>query len=418
MKKIILSIPLIILLIFSGCNLGNLKSNTGKMYKVIGKPYISSVKRDSEAYNSGIGPGDYITSLNRQKIRRVADIFQIVDSLKGGKIDIVYRRKGMLLKITLNNGFSGIRFQERLYPSSLGFVIYDIANSINKKLPYDLCAAIAGDIFMFTASEEKNIDMWNNSVGEQNIQFAGEILGIDITPVYAIPPLGINGGIGNRKQEFDKNLEHIKRFLHHTVLIVHGGFSHPFENNWGIADSISNDTLFAYTIGCGGRMLPVVNAPGSIFSLELTGNAINRDVFIKDIIANIVSLYNTDSSVYGWKNGFKAYEVLMSMILDSDKSSYNIFDKVIFEKFWEIYRTNRKSENSFLYYSGILKRKHLRKQIENIITINNKIIRIMLPEIDSLKNTEYTSDYIKYLYKIIDLDNQRIKSYKYILKHY
>ncbi len=418
MKKIILSISLITTLIFSGCNSGNLKSNTGKMYKIIGKPYISSVEKNSEAYNSGIGPGDYITSLNKQKIRRVADIFQIVDSLRGGKIDIVYRKKGMPFRITLNSGFSGIRFQERLYPSSLGFVIYDIANSINKKLPYDLCAAIAGDIFMFTASKQKSIDMWNNSIGEQNISFAGEILGIEITPIYTIPPLSISGTSGNRKQAFDKNLESIKRFLYHNILIIHGGFSHPFENNWGIADSINNDTLFAYTIGCGGKMLPVINAPGSIFSLKLTGNAIHRDIFIKDIIANIVSLYNTDSSTYGWKNGFNAYRILMSMILDSDKASYNIFDKIIFEKFWEIYRTNRKSENSFLYYSGILKRKHLRKQIENIITINNKIIRIRLPEIDSLKNQEYIFDYEDYLYKIIVLDNQRIKSYKYILKNY
>ncbi len=413
-KKLLFA--LLLTLVVSGCT-GYFKANIGKMYIKIGTPYIAYVDKSSSAYINGLKPGDRIIEINGKKINRIADIYKIREVMYGGLVTIKCRRKLNVFTVTLRNGLSGIYFQNMKYPSTMGFVIYDIANALNRKIPYDYAAALAGDIFSPYVREDRCVREWNNAVGEQNIDFIGKAIGIRFTKLYSAVE---NNDIltDSIKKIYYNSIDLIRGYVASgEILVIHGGFAPPFHRNWGIADSIKGDTLFAYTVGCGGKRLPVKQPPLSVYLVRKEKNVMSLDSINYYLIKEIVNLYTNKRSVYGWKTGFEAYKALKR--INSYKKYKNCMVKECnYDRFWRNFKINRQSENAFIYFSGLTKRKKIKKYLQGIMGINNNIIYSRYPPFVDVHNNLHIDSYLKYVSEIEKLDSMRIKMYKEILLIY
>ncbi|RKX65375.1 hypothetical protein DRP44_06510 [candidate division TA06 bacterium] len=415
MKKYLLYL-IVLILSSTGCST-DLKTNTGKMYIKIATPYIANVEKNSNAYINGLRPGDRIIYINGKKIDRTADIYEESNNLtKIGVVDITIKRNFTTFKVTLRNGLSGISFQEQNYPSTLGFALYDIANAINRKLPYEYAAAIAGDIFSPFINEKKCMEEGENIYAKQNIEFIGKAIGLKFTQIYTSSNCFNN--TYSLKLLYTKYLDYMKELIQNRgIILVHGGFGFPLFWNWGIIDSVRNDTLLGYTVGCGGVRSPIVYPPFSAYSVKYTGTILPLDSINIHIIKQIIALYSGNQNSPFWRTGFKAYEELEG-IDNLNKFSQYMLNESTYELFWKNLKLNRQSENAFLYYSGMSKNRKIRSYLERIMRLNNEVINGRTPLFTENNNKTHINNYLNYVKHIAKLDSARIELYKKILLLY
>ncbi|NIA23828.1 MAG: hypothetical protein GWP03_06710 [Proteobacteria bacterium] len=413
MKKHSLNYIIFFILFFgAGCST-NLKKDTGKMYVKIATPYIANVDKNSNAFINGLRPGDRIVKIDGKRIYKTADIYKEKNYYKIGVTDITCRRKFTTFRVSLQKGLAGISFQEQNYPSTLGFALYDIANAINRKLPYEYAAALAGDIFSLFVREGTCGEEGKNTFVEQNLKFINRAMGVKFTKIYTTT--GGSDKTDSLKLLYRKNLNLVKEFIQHQgIILVHGGFRFPLFWNWGIIDSIRHDTLLGYTVGCGGVRSPIVYPPSSAYFVQYTGRALPLDTINIHIVKQIIDLYSGNQNSFYWKTGFKAYRELET-IDNLNKFKQYMLNESIYELFWKKFKLNRQSENAFLYYSGMAKNKKIKNYLEKIMRVNNLIIKSRTPVFISHDKNIHINSYLNYVKKIAQLDSSRIELYKKIL---
>ncbi len=136
-----------------GISMGDPSDNMIKEMKLANRSgaFVFNVYNDSPAWNGGIKPGDFITSIDNKKIKNGSDLLQIVGNLEPGK-QYLFKlvRKAKLVttyvKITAREDEDSIKSNSNnLWP---GFTIVGITDEIQKRLnlPKNIGKVMVGSV--------------------------------------------------------------------------------------------------------------------------------------------------------------------------------------------------------------------------------------------------------------------------------
>ncbi|MCP3944205.1 MAG: RIP metalloprotease RseP [Desulfobacteraceae bacterium] len=67
----------------------------------MGTPVIGKVLENTPAQSAGLKPGDVIKEINQKQIKSFEDIFQIISTGTGEKLDIAIQREGQMMEVSL-----------------------------------------------------------------------------------------------------------------------------------------------------------------------------------------------------------------------------------------------------------------------------------------------------------------------------
>ncbi len=280
------------------------RARPGATYARIARPEVWKVLPYSQAESLAFQPGDLLLSYNREVLASNEDVRVSQGRVPAGQdlIPVVVLREGHEVEYEVRPGPLGGLPVAAKYPSSLALALEDIMRSLGLFTDYDWLAALTGESFALTASDDECRAWWPGGMAGAYLEDLALMAGLKLRRVYGV--------------ELDEDPVDIIRgeLLQGRAVLVSGGWPESRAGFWGVATRFDQDENLAY--GYSLDAAAELSLTGVVLEVYVVGPERGWDEpdEVLALVLNQALELGQTRIEYGWKSGLQAYDLLITSL--------------------------------------------------------------------------------------------------------